>query len=109
MAASSNLHRRLSPQSERPESASAPARRVPMLIGGRDVEATSGATFERHSPVSGDLVTIATAASPWTPPLLPMPPPLLFPNGRKRAPDIAARCLNGLGSRFSPARTISPP
>lgn len=63
MAASSNLHRRLSLQSERPDSASALVRRVPMLIGGRDVEAASGATFERHSPVSGDLVTIATAAS----------------------------------------------
>jgi acyl-CoA reductase-like NAD-dependent aldehyde dehydrogenase len=38
-------------------------RMVPMLIGGRSVGASNSATFERHSPVTGDLVTIAAAAT----------------------------------------------
>ena len=41
----------------------APARTVNLLIGGRDVAASNSATFERHGPVSGDLVTSAAAAS----------------------------------------------
>ena len=41
----------------------APARTVNLLIGGRDVAASNSATFERHGPVSGDLVSIAAAAS----------------------------------------------
>ena len=36
--------------------------RVPLLIGGRDVEATGAATFERSSPIGGDVVTVAAAA-----------------------------------------------
>ncbi len=63
MAASSNLHRRLNAEFGGLENAPAPVRRVSMLVGGRDVDSAGGATFERHSPVSGDLVTIATAAS----------------------------------------------
>ncbi len=63
MAASSNLHGRLNAEFDGLENAPAPVRRVSMLVGGRDVDSAGGATFERHSPVSGDLVTIATAAS----------------------------------------------
>jgi vanillin dehydrogenase len=37
---------------------------VSMLIGGHPAEASNAATFERHSPVTGDLVTIAAAATP---------------------------------------------
>jgi acyl-CoA reductase-like NAD-dependent aldehyde dehydrogenase len=38
-------------------------RLVSLLIGGRDIVASNTATFERFSPVSGDLVTVAAAAS----------------------------------------------
>jgi acyl-CoA reductase-like NAD-dependent aldehyde dehydrogenase len=36
---------------------------VPLLIGGRDVDGADGAVFERASPLSGDVVTLAAAAS----------------------------------------------
>jgi acyl-CoA reductase-like NAD-dependent aldehyde dehydrogenase len=36
---------------------------VNLLIGGRDVAASNGVTFERCSPVSGDLVAVAAAAT----------------------------------------------
>lgn len=42
----------------------APVCRVSMMVGGRDVEAANSAIFERHSPVNGDLVTVAAAATP---------------------------------------------
>lgn len=42
----------------------APVRRISMMVGGRDIEASNSAIFERHSPVNGDLVTIAAAATP---------------------------------------------
>ena len=44
------------------EGAAAAVRTVGMLIGGHDVAASNRATFERYSPVSGDLVTVAAAA-----------------------------------------------
>ena len=47
----------------RDSSASADARQVCLLIGGRDVEASNGAVFERVSPVTGDIVTRAAAAT----------------------------------------------
>ncbi|MGE0114431.1 MAG: aldehyde dehydrogenase [Steroidobacteraceae bacterium] len=37
--------------------------RVNLLIGGRDVEATGGATFSRNNPISGEVATVAAAAS----------------------------------------------
>lgn len=38
-------------------------RSVKLLIDGRDVAAANAATFDRQSPVSGDLATVAAAAS----------------------------------------------
>ncbi len=35
-----------------------------LLIGGKDVDATDGATFERRNPVSGEVATTAAAATP---------------------------------------------
>ncbi len=39
-------------------------RQVQLLIGGRDVDAGDGSTFERRNPISGDIVTVAAAAGP---------------------------------------------
>lgn len=36
---------------------------INLLIGGRDVSATGSATFLRHNPISGEVVTCAAAAS----------------------------------------------
>ncbi|MDB5550325.1 MAG: salicylaldehyde dehydrogenase protein [Rhizobium sp.] len=36
---------------------------VSLLVGGQSLDAFSGATFERSSPVTGDVVTVAAAAS----------------------------------------------
>lgn len=64
MAALNHPHSRTALSSGGPDNVSpAPVRRVSMLVGGRDVEAASSATFERYSPVSGDLVTVAAAAT----------------------------------------------
>ncbi|MCZ7976954.1 aldehyde dehydrogenase [Agrobacterium salinitolerans] len=50
-------------ENRRDRSAATSPRLVSLLIGGRDVPASSSAAFERLSPVSGDLVTVSAAAT----------------------------------------------
>ena len=50
-------------ENRRDRSAVASPRLVNLLIGGRDVPASGSATFERFSPVSGDLVAVSAAAT----------------------------------------------
>ena len=63
MALASNPFTTEYPRDMRDSIPAVPARMVDLLIGGRDAAASNSATFERHSPVSGDLVTVAAAAS----------------------------------------------
>ena len=49
-------------ENQRDRAADSAPQLVNLLIGGRDVAASNRATFERSSPVSGDLVTLAAAA-----------------------------------------------
>lgn len=66
---------------------------VDMLVGGRDVQASNSATFERHSPVSGDLVTVAAAASPDDAAAAANAAAAAFPEWSRSSPGLRRKLL----------------
>ncbi len=67
---------------------------VPLLIAGRDVPASQGATFERRNPVTGEVASRAAAATPADAVPRPRPRRRRSRPGRRWGPGRAApRCL----------------
>ncbi|HVY35603.1 MAG TPA: aldehyde dehydrogenase [Caulobacteraceae bacterium] len=77
--------------------------KISLLIGGKDVAASGGAEFERRNPITGDVVTVAAAASVEDARAAVDAAAKAFPEWASKAPSERRKILNAAADALEAA------